>query len=149
MDMPLGRVVVDVEGTGLTGSDRLRLVHPQVGGVILFSRNFASVRQLRELCADIRALRSPALPIAVDHEGGRVQRFREGFTALPAPGSAAAPRHWREVLNVPNTVQTEQTLKDAYRRAASAAHPDKGGSDKAMAEVNAAYEQAKQELGYA
>lgn len=84
MDMPLGRAVVDVEGTDLTGSDRLRLVHPQVGGVILFSRNFASVRQLRELCADIRALRSPALPIAVDHEGGRVQRFREGFTALPA-----------------------------------------------------------------
>ncbi len=85
---------------------------------------------------------------AIERHGGAaiLDRAFTGFTALPAP---AAARHWREVLGVPNTVQTEQTLKDAYRRAASAAHPDKGGSDKAMAEVNAAYEQAKQELGYA
>ena len=81
--IPLGRVVVDVEGTTLTAADRQRLVHPQVGGVILFARNFQSVQQLQELCASIHALRSPTLPVAVDHEGGRVQRFRDGFTSLP------------------------------------------------------------------
>lgn len=81
--MPLGPVMLDVAGTALSDGDRRRLRHPLVGGVILFSRNFESCAQLARLTAEIHALRSPSLIIAVDHEGGRVQRFREGFTQLP------------------------------------------------------------------
>ncbi len=81
--IPLGRAMVDVNGLILTPAEKLRLSHPQVGGVILFSRNFESVAQLVELTSAIHALRTPRLLIAVDHEGGRVQRFREGFTRIP------------------------------------------------------------------
>jgi len=80
----LGPVMLDLEGTGLTETDRKRLGHPLAGGVILFSRNFASLGQLAALTEAIHALRNPPLVIAVDHEGGRVQRFRDGFTTLPA-----------------------------------------------------------------
>lgn len=79
----LGLVMLDVEGTRLGSEDRRRLLHPHAGGVILFSRNYESPRQIAELTAEIRALRDPPLLITVDHEGGRVQRFREGFTRLP------------------------------------------------------------------
>lgn len=79
-----GPVVVDIEGCTLSEADRSRLRHPLVGMVILFARNFESPEQLAELTADIHALRDPALLIAVDHEGGRVQRFKKGFTAIPA-----------------------------------------------------------------
>jgi len=79
----LGPVVVGVEGVRLTAADRQRLVHPLVGVVILFSTNYEAPRQLIELTSEIHALRDPPLLIAVDHEGGRVQRFRAGFTALP------------------------------------------------------------------
>src|SRR6185369_17935323 len=65
-------------------ADRERVRHPLVGGVILFTRNFESCAQLRALTEAIRGLRDPAPLIAVDHEGGRVQRFRDGFTAIPA-----------------------------------------------------------------
>lgn len=75
--------MLDVAGTVLTADDRRRLMHPLVGGVILFSRNFESCEQLQQLTGQIHALRSPSLIIAVDHEGGRVQRFRKGFTQLP------------------------------------------------------------------
>jgi len=78
-----GPVVVDIGGAALTDAERARLAHPLVGGVILFARNFESPQQLTELTASIHALREPALLIAVDHEGGRVQRFRDGFTAIP------------------------------------------------------------------
>lgn len=79
-----GPLMIDIAGTALTELDRQRLCHPLVGGIILFSRNFASREQLTALTAEIHALRQPPLLIAVDHEGGRVQRFRDGFTRLPA-----------------------------------------------------------------
>lgn len=83
--IPRGPLVVDVEGTVMTAAEEARLRHPLVGGVILFSRNFSSRKQLVALTTRIRALRSPSLLIAVDHEGGRVQRFRtDGFTSLPS-----------------------------------------------------------------
>lgn len=82
--MSLGPVMLDVETTALSPADRDLLREPSVGGVILFSRNFESANQVAELIAEIRALRSPALLVAVDYEGGRVQRFRDGFTLIPA-----------------------------------------------------------------
>src|SRR6185436_1543238 len=72
-----------IDGLTLDAVDRERLLHPLVGGVILFSRNYDNVEQLAALTAQIHAMRTPALLISVDHEGGRVQRFREGFTAIP------------------------------------------------------------------
>jgi len=81
--LPLGPAVVDPAGPALTEDDVRRLRQPAVGGVILFARNFESPAQLQALTQDIRALREPRLLIGVDHEGGRVQRFKEGFTALP------------------------------------------------------------------
>jgi beta-N-acetylhexosaminidase len=81
--LPPGPAVVDVLGTVLTDADRERMRHPAAGAVILFARNYESPAQLLALCEDIERVREPALPICVDHEGGRVQRFREGFTALP------------------------------------------------------------------
>ena len=79
----LGLIMLDIEGRQLSEDDRKRLRHPLTGGVILFSRNYESPHQLEELTAEIHRLRRPPLLIAVDHEGGRVQRFREGFTRLP------------------------------------------------------------------
>lgn len=77
-----GPVFIGVEGLELSPADRERLVHPLVGGVILFTRNFKSPPQLKALTREIASLRSPRLLIAVDHEGGRVQRFRDGFSVI-------------------------------------------------------------------
>lgn len=111
--------------------------------VMAIDRYYKVADNLAAVAATLDAMR------AIDRHGGAaiLERAFTGFTALPAPSAA---RHWRDVLSVPNTVQTEQTLKDAYRRAASAVHPDKTGADNApMVAVNLAYEQAKQELGFA
>jgi beta-N-acetylhexosaminidase len=81
--MSLGPVMLDIEGLALSPADRDLLREPAVGGVILFARNFKSVEQVTDLVSEIRALRSPPLLVAVDHEGGRVQRFRDGFTIIP------------------------------------------------------------------
>ena len=81
--MSLGPLMVDLAGTELSADDREVLAHPLVGSVILFARNHRDREQLLALTGSIKSLRSPALLIGVDHEGGRVQRFREGFTRLP------------------------------------------------------------------
>jgi beta-N-acetylhexosaminidase len=76
-------VVVDVLGTTLTDEDRARMRHPAAGALILFARNYENPDQLAALTADIERQREPALPVCVDHEGGRVQRFKDGFTLIP------------------------------------------------------------------
>lgn len=92
--MNLGPIMIGIAGTGLDEQTRRQLLHPAVGGVVLFTRNFTSAAQIRQLVADIRDLREPRLLVAIDQEGGRVQRLREGFTALPPLGTLG--RMWAE-----------------------------------------------------
>ncbi len=84
IEQALGPLMVDLRGVSLTPAERALLVSPAVGAVILFSRNYASKPQLTALVAEIKRLRNPSLLVAVDQEGGRVQRFKHGFSRLPA-----------------------------------------------------------------
>ncbi len=126
--MSLGPLIVDVVATSLGEDDRRRLMHPWVGGVILFSRNFTDREQVAALCAEIRGLPRPEpLLISVDHEGGRIQRFREGFSAIPGLRELTAPL--TEALSAaqqdPRAVPAEslmQTLLLCQTRAREAAH---------------------------
>ena len=94
-------LILDIAGTELTDADRRRLEHPLTGGMILFSRNWQDRAQLTNLCADIKAVRDDLL-ICVDHEGGRVQRFRQGgFTHLP-PMSAFGELWMKDALAATN-----------------------------------------------
>lgn len=101
--------MLDVEGTTVTAEERERLRHPATGGVILFRRNYASPAQITELVATLRTTR-PELLVAVDHEGGRVQRFRDGFTRLPPAARYSA-------LNDPDWVEKAGWLMAAELRA--------------------------------
>jgi beta-N-acetylhexosaminidase len=94
-------LIIDIAGTTLTDDDRRRLAHPLVGGLIFFGRNWQSREQLTALCAEIKAIRADLL-ICVDHEGGRVQRFRtDGFTHLP-PMRALGERWMQDQLGATN-----------------------------------------------
>ena len=81
--MSLGPIMMDLEGTMITPVERELMENPLIGGIILFTRNFVSIEQISALVAEVHALRSPHLLVAIDHEGGRVQRFHDGFTRLP------------------------------------------------------------------
>ncbi|MBG7618516.1 beta-N-acetylhexosaminidase [Herbaspirillum sp. AP02] len=113
---PLGPVMLDVVGTRLDAADVARLQHPLTGGVILFARNYENRAQLIALTSAIRQAR-PGILIAVDHEGGRVQRFRsDGFTRLPAMGQLG--QLWeRDVLQATKLATTTGFVLAAELRA--------------------------------
>lgn len=81
--LPIGPVMIDISGTTLSQYDKEKIAHPNTGAIILFARNYAEPTQVAELCRQIKAARNGAILIAVDQEGGRVQRFQNGFTRLP------------------------------------------------------------------
>ena len=109
-------VVLDIAGTTLSGDDRRRLADPLIGGLILFARNWQDRRQLTELTAEIKSLR-PDMLICVDHEGGRVQRFRsDGFTHLP-PMRALGELWMRDALTATDAASAAGYVLGAELRA--------------------------------
>lgn len=114
--MSLGQIMLGIGGPALTQEEREVLRHPQVGGVILFTRNFHDVSQLQELTREVHAMRRPRLLVAVDQEGGRVQRFKGEFTRLPPPG-ALAPVYDRDPLRARELADTLGWLMAAELRA--------------------------------
>ena len=105
--LPPGPVCVDIAGLELTDHERDRLRHPLTGMVILFTRNYANREQLKALCTNIHATR-PEILIAVDHEGGRVQRCRTEFTEVPAMAEIAGREHPEEAFRAAGQVLAEE-----------------------------------------
>lgn len=87
--LPIGTVMLDIEGFTLTPHEHHKMSHPNTGGVILFSRNYQNPQQVAALIDSIRAARNGPVLIATDQEGGRVQRFKAGLTRLPPAASYA------------------------------------------------------------
>ncbi len=87
--MTLGPLMVDLEGTDISETEKNLLLRAEVGGVILFTRNFESIAQITALVDEIHRLKTPRLLVAIDHEGGRVQRFHKGFSRIPAAATYA------------------------------------------------------------
>ena len=114
--MTLGPLMLDVAGLELTSEDRELLAHPAVGGVILFARNYESPAQLSALVNAIHAARDPHVLVAVDQEGGRVQRFRDGFTRLP-PLACLGELHDRDRVRARHLAQVTGWLMAAELRA--------------------------------
>ena len=113
--MSLGPLLLGVQGLELQEDECEMLTHPLVGGVVLFSRNYESLEQLGALTAQIHRLRDPRLLIAVDHEGGRVQRFQADFTPLPAAGRIGAlydehPRKARQLAETAGWLMAVELL---------------------------------------
>lgn len=104
-----GSLMLDIAGTWLTAEDRHLLRQPQVGGLILFARNIEHAQQVRELCASIRAVR-PDVLLAVDQEGGRVQRLRQGFVKLPAMGAMDAHANAQELALACGWIMAREVL---------------------------------------
>ena len=142
----LAPVILDIAGTRLTPVDRRRLAHPLTGGIILFARNWENRAQLGALCADIKRVRSDLL-ICVDHEGGRVQRFRsDGFTHLP-PMRALGERWFHDDRNAPGSGAMGACNSAS---AAGYANPYKCANQIAKSEsVQEALRQARDELSSA
>ncbi|MDP1664502.1 MAG: beta-N-acetylhexosaminidase [Methylobacter sp.] len=88
-NLPIGPIMLDVAGLTLAQDEKEKINHPNTGAVILFSRNYQNPEQVTELINSIRAARNGDILIAVDQEGGRVQRFQQGFTRLPPASSYA------------------------------------------------------------
>ncbi|MCO1333513.1 beta-N-acetylhexosaminidase [Microbulbifer sp. OS29] len=99
MSLPVGPVMVDIEGLELTDEDCVLLTHPMVGGLIFFARNYRDRRQLTELVGAVRAVR-PEILLAVDQEGGRVQRFRDQFTRIPSMQALCAVADQQQLQDV-------------------------------------------------
>ncbi len=103
--MSHGPLMFDLSGVELTPEEREMLDHPAAGGVILFSRNYESPEQIQGLIQQIHSLRKPELLIAVDQEGGRVQRFQDGFVRLP-------PASWFGEIHAKNSKRARNTARD-------------------------------------
>jgi beta-N-acetylhexosaminidase len=104
-----GSLMLDIAGTWLTAEDRQLLRQPEVGGLILFARNIENLTQVQELCRAIRAVR-PDLLLAVDQEGGRVQRLRRDFVRLPAMGEFASRPNAQELAEICGWVMATEVL---------------------------------------
>ncbi|WP_413112854.1 beta-N-acetylhexosaminidase [Thaumasiovibrio sp. DFM-14] len=106
----MGPVLIDIDGTQLTDEDRTLLNHPNVAGVILFTRNYQDREQLLRLTEEIRQCKTTPTLICVDQEGGRVQRFRDGFSAIPPAGAYRQHSNGKEIAQSAGWVMATELL---------------------------------------